>query len=327
MARCSMVVCATVCAVLTLAGSASAQTSAADQYLRDGTAAPPTTASSGVAAATDAGSGTGTDGSSLSVGAGANGSGGATTGGTGATAAATSAISLTFGASTPPHLADEITAAVLQAGLTPGPAGEITRKAVEDFLGSGLANALAAGGGPGAVGRAVAAVLLHPGAQTAAVLQALLTDPAAITAAPTHAIFTRTTAATGDYGRFLDGVVKGLADVPRVYVELSDATTSFVGAFAKLGVPTVDNLDKPSGKSAFGAILISGAEGNFGGKPTADSKLTALGVQPIAAEVPPAGSPSVGEAMPYLLLVTLVLGALLWALPAIRRGPFRSRSD
>jgi hypothetical protein len=321
MARCSLVVCATISAVLMLGASASAQTSATDQYLRDGTTG------AGVAGATDTGSdnslaaGVGPSGSG---GGGAGGSGG---GGTGATAGvtATTALSLTFGAAVPDDLQTEIDAALAQAGLTPGPTGAIAQRAVEDFLGSALARSLAGDGGPGAVGEAVAALLLHPGAQTAAVLQALHVGPVTLTAAPTQAVLTRTTAATGDYGAFVDGLVKGLDKIPRVYVELSDATTSFVKAFAQLGVSTVDDLDKAAGKAAFKAILVNGAEGNFGTKPTADSKLTPLGVKPISAPVADTGAGSLGGAMPYLLLLALVFGALVWALPALRGSPFGPR--
>jgi hypothetical protein len=322
MARCSMVVCATIGAVLMLGASASAQTSATDQYLRDGTGG------SSLAGTAD----TGSD-NSLSTGPGTGGGGGGSgggtgAGGTGATAGvtATQALTLSFGGSVPDDLQNELDGALAQAGLTPGPTGAIGPHAVEDFLGSALARTLAAGGGAGAVGAAVAALLLHPGAQTAAVLQALLLDPVPLTAAPTQAVFTRTSAATGDYGAFLDGLVKGLDKIPRVYVELSGAATSYVKTFAQLGVSTVDDLDKSSGKAAFKAILVNGAEGNFGTKPTADSKLTPLGVKPISAPVVDSGGGSLGASMPYLLLLALVFGALVWALPALRGNPFGPRS-
>ena len=320
MARCSMVVCATIGAVLMLGASASAQTSATDQYLRDGT-----TAGSGVAGTADANT---NSSASTGVGTPGGGGGGANGGGTGATAGvtATTALSLTFGAAVPDDLRTEIDAALTQAGLTPGPSGAITRHTVEEFLGSALARTVGAGGGAEAVGQAVAALLLHPGAQTDAVLQALLVDPVVFTAAPTHAVLTRTSPATGDYGAFLDGLVKGLDEIPRVYVELSDATTSFVKAFSQLGVSTVDDLDKAAGKDAFRAILIDGAEGNFGTKPTADSKLTPLGVKPISAPVADGSGASLAAAMPYLLLLALVFGALIWAMPALRGSPFGPRS-
>lgn len=327
MARCSMVVCATIGAVLMFGASASAQTSATDQYLRDGTGA------SGVAGATD----TGNDGA-LSAGIGTSGGGGGGGGGTGAGATgagatgatagvtATQALTLSFGGSAPDDLQTELDAALAQAGLTPGPAGAIGPQAVEDFLGSALARALAAGGGAGAAGEAVAALLLHPGAQTAAVLRALLIDPMTLTTPPTQAVLTRTAPASGDSGAFLDGLVKGLDKIPRVYVELSGATTSFVKTFAQLGVSTIDNLDTAAGKAAFKAILVNGAEGNFGTKPTADSKLTPLGVKPISARVADPGGASLSAAMPYLLLLTLVFGALVWALPGLRGSPFGPRS-
>ena len=111
-----------------------------------------------------------------------------------------------------------------------------------------------------------------------------------------------------------------------MYVELSDAPTSFVTSFAQLGVSTVDDLDTAAGKAAFKAILVDGAEGNFGTKPTADSKLTPLGVKPISAPVTEGAGASLAAAMPYLLLLGLVFGALVWALPALRGSPFGPRS-
>ena len=323
MARCSMVVCATIGAVLMFGASASAQTPATDQYLRDGTGA------SGVAGATDTGSDSSLSTSAGTSGGGFGGGGGGTAGGgtaAGGGVTATQAFTLSFGGSVPDDLQTELDAALAQAGLTPGPAGAIGPKAVEDFLGSALAKALAGGGGAGAVGEAVAALLLHPGGQTAAVLQALLIAPVTVTGPLTQAVFTRTAQASGEYGAFLDGLVKGLDNVPRVYVELSGAATSFVKTFAQLGVSTIDDLDKAAGKAAFKAILVNGAEGNFGTKPTADSKLTPLGVEPISAPVTDAGGASVSAAMPYLLLLALVFGALVWALPALRGSPFGPRS-
>jgi hypothetical protein len=325
-----MVVCATIGAVLMFGASASAQTSATDQYLRDGTGG------SGVAGATDtgndgslsAGIGTSGGGGGGGTGAGGTGAGGTGAGATGATAGvtATQVLTLSFGASAPDALQTQIDAALAQAGLTPGPAGAIGPRAVEDFLGSPLARTLAAGGGAGAVGKAVAALLLHPGPQTAAVLRALLIDPMTLTMAPTQAVLTRTVPASGDSGAFLDGLVRGLDEIPRVYVELSGAKTSFVKTFAQLGVSTVDDLDKAAGRAAFTAILVNGAEGNFGTKPTADSKLTPLGVKPISAPVADTGGASLSAAMPYLLLLALVFGALVWALPGLRGSPFGPRS-
>jgi len=314
-----MVVCATISAVLMFGASASAQTSATDQYLTDEGSGEATT-TTGVAGAVDTGT---SGGDGTSAGAGVTSSGGATATAGGATVAETHALRLTFGAKVPKALDDEIEAALAQAGLGSGPTGEIAKSTAEDFLGTDLAKSLGGSGGAEAIGKAVAGLLLHPSAQTSLVIKALLIDPAVLTETPTHAIFTRAAAATGDFGKFQNGVVEGLSEIPTVYVELSGSTTSFVTAFDKLGVPTVDSLDTAAGKAAFGAILVSGAVGNFGTKSTADSKLTPLGVQPIAAESPGADDATLGGAMPYLLLMALVFGALVWALPAMRRGPFR----
>jgi hypothetical protein len=321
-----MVVCAMFGAVLMFGASAQAQTPATDQYLNATSDTTTTTPSSGVAGATD--SGTSTSTGAGSSGAGTSGSAGAGTGtggGAGGPAVPTVTFSLTFGASVPKDLKAAIDAALAQAGLGSGPAGVIPAKAVTDFLGTDLAKAIAGGGDAEAVGKAVAGLLLHPSAQSSAVLAALLIDPAILTAPPTQMVFTRTAAATGDFAKFQKGIVEGLSSIPSVYVELSGAATSFVKAFDKLAVPTVDNLDTAAGKAAFKAILVDGAVGNFGSKSTADSKLTPLGVRPISAEIPAPDNATLSGAMPYLLLLVVVFGALMWAVPALRRGPFRQR--
>lgn len=324
MARCSTVVCATISAVLMCGASASAQTSATDQYLPTAGA----TVTTGVAGETAGGSeGTGTSGTATTgATAGTGGGGGSGPGaGSGAavTAAATYSVRLTFGSEAPAALVDAIEAALAQAGLGAGSQAVIPRTTVEEFLDSDLATSL--GGGPEAIGRAVAGLLLAPSGQTAAVVSALGLDPDVVADTPTHAIFTRTSTATGDLAAFESGIVKGFDGVPRAYVELADASKSFVEAFKKLGVPTVDNLDTPAGKAAFVAILVSGATGSFGTKDTADSKLTALGVEPLAAELAQPDDGSIGAAMPYVLLLALVSGALLRALPGLRKPPLRQR--
>lgn len=102
--------------------------------------------------------------------------------------------------------------------------------------------------------------------------------------------------------------------MPRACAELSSAKTSFVKAFARLGVATVDNIDKPAGRSALVAILVSGAEGNFGGKPTADAKLVDGDVRPISTT---AGGDDRGATTAYLLL-GLVVVAVLWSVLGLR---------
>ena len=97
---------------------------------------------------------------------------------------------------------------------------------------------------------------------------------------------------------FEKGVVAGFDGVPRAYAEMASAKRSFVDAFDALGVSTVDDIDTASGKAALVAILVSGAEGNFGSKATADAKLVDGEVRPLSATVGDSG----GAPLSYLLL-------------------------
>ncbi|GAX91900.1 copper transporter [Effusibacillus lacus] len=64
--------------------------------------------------------------------------------------------------------------------------------------------------------------------------------------------------------------------------ERTDNEISAIPAYRNLGISTVDNLDQASGLLA-AAELISGKEGNFGIKPTAQSLLPMWDNQPIGA--------------------------------------------
>jgi hypothetical protein len=232
---------------------------------------------------------------------------GASAGGAAGTAPPT--LRLSFG--TPdPALASAIDAALEQGGMPPSLAGAVTRERLERFLDSKLADELG-DGDPQAVGRAVAQLIVDPGAGTSEVLSALL-GSVPQTGPTTHAIFTRSSGLKGDAAKFQRGLVKGSSDVPRAYVELSSAAKSFVKLFDGLGVPTVDNLDTAAGKAALVAILASGAEGNFGSKPTADSKLVDGEVRPISATTIGGLDPGVG----YVLAI--VVAAVLWSVLGLR---------
>ncbi|MFP5362619.1 MAG: hypothetical protein ACLGI5_07805, partial [Thermoleophilia bacterium] len=80
-----------------------------------------------------------------------------------------------------------------------------------------------------------------------------------------------------------------------------------------LDVPTVDNLDTAAGKAALVAILVSGAEGNFGSKPSADAKLVDGEVKALSATTSDGG---IGAGT-YLLLA-LVVVAVLWSALGLR---------
>jgi hypothetical protein len=71
-------------------------------------------------------------------------------------------------------------------------------------------------------------------------------------------------------------------------------------------------VDTAAGRAALVAILVSGADGNFGSKPTADSKLVDGEVKPISATTGGGIDSSVG----YVLV--LVVAAVLWSVLGLR---------
>jgi Copper transport outer membrane protein, MctB len=89
-----------------------------------------------------------------------------------------------------------------------------------------------------------------------------------------------------------EGIVTGLeraGAVPVVGVERSDADPSSIGFFSSAGLSaTVDSVDLASGRVAL-ASALTGADGNYGIKPTADRLLPPLG-QP-ASRSPGLSSP------------------------------------
>jgi len=79
----------------------------------------------------------------------------------------------------------------------------------------------------------------------------------------------------GATSRFLLGVYSGLAStpVPAVGVESTDAVKSATKAFARGGLSTVDNVDKPVGRLATVLLLAGASPGQYGVKETADDVL------------------------------------------------------
>jgi hypothetical protein len=318
--RVARLACLIIVAVAPLAAPALAQGPAVHQYTAPGQGikSETVTGSSGGTGSSDTTGSSGTTGSGGAAGSSSAGtSGQAATGATagGSAGAPPPTLRLSFGAPDP-RLTASIGAAMLQGGMAPSLDGRVTKQRLERFLDSKLADELGDGEAE-AVGRAVGQLVVDPGAGTSEALKALLgfvpqTGPA------THAIFTRTSDLKGDLAKFQRGLVKGSSDVPRAYVELSSAAKSFVKLFDGLGVPTVDDLDTAAGKAALVAILVSGAEGNFGGKPTADSKLVDGEVRPISATTSGGLDPGVG----YVLAI--VVAAMLWSVlglrPRRRRG-------
>lgn len=315
-------VCLILFAVLLSATSAGAQAPAVDQYTNTGSGSPNSGSNNGSNNGSNSPNNGSNNGSNPTNGPngsspGQSGNGGGSPGvsgnpaggqgGSGAGAGKPSSLRLSFG-SVSPSLVGAIDSALAQGGIEPSMTGRLTRAAVEDFLESALARKLSTGDAE-AVGAAVGKLIVDPGPLTPAVLAALLGEAPPISPA-THAVFTRSSTPKGDYADFQKGLVEGSSDVPRAYVEMSGAKTSFVEAFGALGVPTVDNIETQAGKNALVAILVSGAKGNFGSKPTADAKLVDGEVKPLSASI--GNGPGDGLAGPLLLGVIVL--ALLWTL-------------
>jgi hypothetical protein len=79
----------------------------------------------------------------------------------------------------------------------------------------------------------------------------------------------------GATSRFLLGLYSGLASapVPAVGVESTDAAVSATKAFARGGLSTVDDVDKPVGRLATVLLLAGASSGQYGVKDTADDVL------------------------------------------------------
>jgi copper transport outer membrane protein MctB len=75
--------------------------------------------------------------------------------------------------------------------------------------------------------------------------------------------------------RFLFGLYQGLSSggVPAVGVEASDAPTSAVPIFKKVGLSSVDDIDTPAGRLSLVLLLAGAPNGQYGFKRTADDAL------------------------------------------------------
>lgn len=88
---------------------------------------------------------------------------------------------------------------------------------------------------------------------------------------------------------FERGVIKGISRTAEaeVGVETTATDPTTLGAFADLGITTVDHVDLPAGKVAL-VYALTGAEGNFGIKDGASSLLPELLRAPVVPVGPPA---------------------------------------
>jgi len=75
--------------------------------------------------------------------------------------------------------------------------------------------------------------------------------------------------------RFLFGLYQGLSSggLPAVGVEASDATSSAVPIFKKVGLSSVDDVDTPAGRLSLVLLLAGAPNGQYGFKRTADDAL------------------------------------------------------
>ena len=72
---------------------------------------------------------------------------------------------------------------------------------------------------------------------------------------------------------FVNAFVRGLQafQTPVVGVEMTDASPSQIGWYEERGLPSVDNVDEPSGRASMVVALAGAAEGAYGHKETADA--------------------------------------------------------
>jgi len=239
---------------------------------------------------------------------------------------------LPFG-TTSDDLEDAIDQAVAEAGLRLRRVGDdrdgVREERFERFSRSALADRIG-GGDDAELGRGVARALRAGGPTSVRIQRALAGEGEASDAPITKLLLTRSTDPSEDYDEFQHALASAFAadqQARPAYVERSDADRSFVRDFKRFGVPTVDNLDEPSGRAALAAILVRGAKGNFGNKPTADSRIDGgvVRVKPSAAVVTPGGDVGVTVGVP-LLALTLVLLIGSWTAAGRRLvGRLRAR--
>jgi hypothetical protein len=105
---------------------------------------------------------------------------------------------------------------------------------------------------------------------------ALAEEQVGVSRAPADGVVVvRKTPQRGATSRFLLGLYSGLgsASVPAVGVEPTDAAQSATKAFARGGLSTVDDVDKPVGRLATVLLLAGAPSGQYGVKDTADNVL------------------------------------------------------
>lgn len=223
-----------------------------------------------------------------------------------ATAAVPGVALLSFGLADGP-VRDDVAAAVAIAGLRTLPLDDLTARRLDAFLDSPLLKRL--GDSDRAAGRALAAQLVTGTPLAREAFAALF--PGATFVPLTRAVVTRSPKLTDRQEAFLLGIAAGLhsSGVPAAYAELSDADPSFVKDFRELGLLTVKDVDTPAGKQRLAQILL--------GQVTTQKAVNAVLADRTAAPVVD-GDGSAGAA-PWLLLVALVGGAVMFVVGPARR--------
>jgi Copper transport outer membrane protein, MctB len=133
-----------------------------------------------------------------------------------------------------------------------------------------------------ALGRALGQELMFGGDTPLwdSLVPALASEQTGVSKAPADGVIVvrNVTPQRGATSRFLLGLYSGLASTPApaVGVESTDTVESATEAFARGGLSTVDDVDKPVGRLATVLLLAGASSGQYGVKDTADDVLPAF---------------------------------------------------
>ncbi len=276
--------CTLIIGLLACTTSASAQTSAADQYLNGAT--------------------------ELGVG--------------GTAGPLTVAVTLNFGGRTPRLLRVQIAATLAQAGLAQQQTTSTQRDVKDFLASPLAEELAGAGAGPGAIGRAVARSILHPTAQTPRLMRALFgtqsvgATPTLAIFTRTAGVAGDARRFEDGIVRGLEDVPHGYAELSdadpsfvkqfmKLEVPTVDNLDTAAGRAAMIAILTAGAVGNFGTKATADSRLTSA-----GVKPLA-----------VHVPVPGDSGPSLGALGAYVLLFAVIVGGLAWALPARRRRGVR----